>query len=294
MRRPTYPFWSVTTALLVANVAIFFIQILVANLSGFNTYRYFALSLAGLKHGYVWQLLTFQFLHAGFLHLVFNCLGLYVFGRELEEALGRMSYLTLYLTSGVAGGLLQVAAAMVVPHISDAPWTAQFLGATLGASAGVLGLIAGFAMLAPNREFTLYLFFVLPVTIRAWWLLAGCAVIALIGLRFPSNNVANAAHIGGMIAGALFVRYAINWHWPELRRTRAPLQRQKVKVHPGSSALWGRNDGEAEEEEEVPAAEFLSREVDPILEKISAQGIQSLTAHERKILEAARQKMGKR
>ncbi len=293
MRRPTYPFWSVTTGLIMANAAIFFIQLFVERFTQFDTDHYLALSLAGLKQGYIWQLLTFQFLHANFLHLFFNCLGIYVFGRELEEALGRKSYLTLYLCSGIFGGLLQVGAGALVPVPPHSAWAAQFLGHTVGASAGVFGLIAAFAMLAPNREFAIYLFFVLPVTIRAWWLLAGSAALALIGLAFPTNNVASAAHIGGMIAGVFFIRYAINWEWPELRRKPAPLARQKVKVHPGSSALWDHSEGGAEDEE-MPAAEFLSREVDPILDKISAHGIQSLTAHERKILEAARQKMGKR
>ncbi len=294
MRRPSYgSFWSATTALLVANAAVFLLQLILAGFSSFPVGKYFALSLTGLQHGYVWQLLTFQFMHAGWIHLLLNCWFLYFFGRELEQALGRNSFLALYFSSGVIGGLVQMAASAVVPHFVTGPWAQQFLGPVVGASAGVFGLIAAYAMLAPNREFVLLLFFVIPLNIRAWYLLVFFAAVAVYGVLFPSDNVANAAHIGGMLAGIFFIRYAIHWQWPERRHAPAPLPRRKVKVHPGSSALWSRNDS-VSSEEELPTGEFLSREVDPILDKISAQGIQSLTDRERKILENARQKMGKR
>ena len=293
MRRPVGPFWSATTALLVANVAVFVVQMFLDKFTGFPLYKYFALSLDGMRHGYAWQLVTFQFLHAGPLHLIFNGIGLFFFGRELEEALGRKSFLTLYFSSGIMGGLTQVGLAALVPHISMAQWTHQFSGDTVGASAGVFGLIAAFAMLAPNREIILMLFLVIPLPVRAWYFLVASAAVALIGLLHPADNVANAAHLGGMIGGILFIRYAVNWQWPEFRRAPAPQPRRMVKVHPGSSALWGPSPGR-HDAEELPAEEFLSREVDPILDKISAHGIQSLTERERRILESARQKMGKR
>jgi membrane associated rhomboid family serine protease len=294
MRRPAFgPFWSATIALLVANVAVFVLQLFLGRFSHFPIDEYFALSLEGVRRGYLWQLVTFQFMHAGILHLVLNCWALFLFGRELEEALGRKSFLALYFSSGIVGGLAQVGAAALVPHFTNSQWALQFLGPTVGASAGVYGLIAAYALLAPNREFVLLLFFVLPINIRAWYILAISALVAVIGLVHPIDNSANAAHIGGMICGIVFIRYAINWQWPEMRRTPAPLPRRKVKVHPGSSALWDARES-LPEDEELPAAEFLSREVDPILDKISAHGIQSLTERERRILESARQKMGKR
>src|SRR5262245_22086696 len=61
---------------------------------------YFALSPNGLHHGYVWQLLTFQFMHGGVLHLLFNCLAIFMFGRSVEEAMGRRNFLVLYFTGG--------------------------------------------------------------------------------------------------------------------------------------------------------------------------------------------------
>src|SRR5207247_9817250 len=124
-----------------------------------------------------------------------------------------------------------------------------------------------------------------------------CLLQAIIGIASPARSVpapgmAGAPHLGGMLTGLIFVRYAVHGHWPRLRRAERPPMRRLVKVHSQQSAPWGRNKDVIEED--LPPEEFLSKEVDPILDKISAQGIQSLTDRERKILESARQKMAKR
>jgi hypothetical protein len=87
----------------------------------------------------------------------------------------------------------------------------------------------------------------------------------------------------------------MHWEWrlPRLRRGGSQTRRPLVRVSSGSSALWARNRGHAADED-VPAEDFLTKEVDPILDKISAHGIQSLTDRERRILEAARERIGKR
>ena len=153
-------------------------------------------------------------------------------------------------------------------------------------------MLAGFAMLFPERPLTFLVLFILPLTIRAKFLLLIFAGLAAFGIIFPAGNLADAAHLGGMLAGVVYVRYAVNWHWrwPQLRRPRPAAPRRLVKVSSGSSAAWGR----ARSADDLPAEEFLSKEVDPILDKISAHGIQSLTERERRILEAAREKMGNR
>jgi hypothetical protein len=92
-----------------------------------------------------------------------------------------------------------------------------------------------------------------------------------------------------------FVRYAIHWHWhwPSLGRTRRqPMRPPLVRVPSRSAARWGQPQGRADDD--LPPEEFLSKAVDPILDKISAQGIQSLTERERRILEKAREKMVRR
>jgi membrane associated rhomboid family serine protease len=239
-------------------------------------------------------LVTFQFLHGGLLHLLFNCWAIYVFGRELEEALGVSKFLALYFTSGVIGGLAQAIAGGLAVHFGTTAWVLRFAGPTVGASAGAFGLLAAFAMLYPERRLMLLLFFVIPVSMRAKFLLLFSGLLALVGILYPVSNMADGAHLGGMLTGVIFVRYALHWdwHWPQLRRPGGKPALRLVKVGAGGSGRWNRaKAGRADED--LPPEEFLSKEVDPILDKISAQGIQSLTERERRILELAREKMGR-
>ena len=130
---------------------------------------------------------------------------------------------------------------------------------------------------------------------RAKFLLLVFTLLAVFGILFPgARHTADVAHLGGIITGLVFVRYALHWnfHWPRLRRIRPAPPRRLVKVNSGVSGLRTRAKGGSSEA--VPPEDFLSKEVDPILDKISAHGIQSLTERERRILEAARDRMGKR
>ena len=287
MRRPAFRLrWSATMALLVVNVVAFVLQSAVERFSNFPTNAWFALSVEGLRHGYAWQLLTYQLMHGGLLHLALNCWMIYVFGREVEETLGRNSFLTLYFTSGVIGGLFQALAGVLLGGAFALP--------VVGASAGASGLLAAFATLYPERPLMLLLFFIIPVNMRAKFLLLFGGLVTLFGLVVPTGNIAHAAHLGGLLTGIVFVRYAIywHWHWPRLRRTPPRPLRPLVKAPLRVSAQWGQTNVRVVED--LPPDEFLSKAVDPILDKISAQGIQSLTERERKILETAREKMGKR
>jgi hypothetical protein len=225
-------------------------------------------------------------MHGGWLHLLLNCWAIYVFGREVEETLGRNIFLTLYFTSGVIGGLFQALAGVLLDG--------RFAAPVVGASAGAFGLVAAFAVLYPERPLMLLLFFIIPVSMRAKFLLLFSALLTVFGIVFPMDNIAHAAHLGGMLTGIVFVRYALHWHWqwPRLRQTRPQPLRPLVKAPFRSSAQWGQSS--ARVDEDLPPEEFLSKAVDPILDKISAHGIQSLTERERRILETAREKMAGR
>ncbi|MGH7969887.1 MAG: rhomboid family intramembrane serine protease [Limisphaerales bacterium] len=304
MRQPVYyqPYRSLTMALLVVNAIVFLVEcFLSSNPMRFVPnnpffYYYFALSLEGLKHGFVWQLLTYQFMHSGLLHIFLNCWAIYVFGRVMEESLGPRKFLILYFSSGVIGGLVEMLGALV--------WPSHFGTAVVGASAAALGLVAAFAALYPEQQLTLLLFFVLPVTLRAKYLLLGTALLSVSCILFPDSwlavlmggNIAHAAHLGGMLTGVVFIRQFIQGRWPWPRwGTRAPRPvrtREFAATRAGKGKFWGSAAGKPDEE--LSADEFVKSEVDPILDKISAHGIQSLTAREREILEKARSKMGKR
>ena len=287
---PFQPRRSATLVLVIVNAAIYLLQeVLFRAAPDFMAayYGYLPLSLRGLGHGYVWQLLSYQFLHShvDILHVIFNCMAIYMFRLEVESALGRKNFLKLYFLSGVIGGLCQALAGVA---------SYRFAGPVVGASAAAFGLVAAYAVLFPDR--ILLLFMIIPI--RAKYLLLGSAILAGVGILTSASaglsngpRIADVAHLGGMVTGFLFIRYALhwNWHWPQLNRKR-PRPAQLVRAGSTNAAAWGRAKGN---QEELPPEEFLSKEVDPILDKISAHGIQSLTHRERRILEAAREKMGK-
>jgi membrane associated rhomboid family serine protease len=284
MRRENAPAnWSITVVLLVFNILIFFLEYSNVPRSRAWVLEYGALSLEGLKQGFLWQFITFQFLHDGLPHLVLNSLGLYFFGRPLEGLLGRRDFLRLYLFSGVLGGVLQALLGLVSP---------RFAGPMVGASAGICGLIAAFSLLAPDSQ--IYVWFVLPIRARYFLpIMFGLTLLFLVGST--ESHVAHAAHLGGILGGMAYLKWLNGlgvplFSWPRFRR--ALPRRELVTTRSARRSFWRKESSKPVDD--LPPAEFISREVDPILDKISAHGIQSLTERERKILEAARAKMSKR
>jgi membrane associated rhomboid family serine protease len=188
--------------LIAANVVVYLIML---RYRESHIDHYYALRREGLSEGHWWQLITFQFLHGGFLHLFLNCWGIWVFGPPVEHVLGKRNFLTLYLASGVAGGLLQVGASVL---------SSKFAGPVVGASAGLFGLIAAFTTLYPDIRLTVLLFLVIPVKMTANTMLTVAAGLTVVGLfvtgfwpNLAINRVAHAAHLGGLLAGLGFLRW---------------------------------------------------------------------------------------
>jgi len=270
---------EVATRLIVVLIIAFVIQSILLFYGGFNANKYLGLSLDGLLHGRVWQLLTFQFLHSAPWpwHVLFNCLGIFFFGRRVEEAVGARKFLLIYLLSGIFGGLLQVLLTLL-PHHPDA--------SVVGASAGVCGLIAVFCSMYPMQEMQTWIYF-FPITIRAHWFLKFLLAYSAFSALVPSSNVADGAHLGGCFLGMAYVRWRASWDnffehltIPTIWRRRAASRTPRRSVNSVSASS--------------PATDqpsFISKEVDPILDKISAQGLNSLTDEERRILETARKLM---
>jgi membrane associated rhomboid family serine protease len=207
MRQPSRQWkWSVTLILIALNIVAFLFQY--SLLPKLIDPGYLALSLWGLQHGFVWQLLTYQFMHGGLMHLLLNCWALFVFGRGVEWAVGKTRFLILYFSGGVIGGLFQVTAGLL--------WPDYFGGASVGASAGIFGVVASFAMLFPNQRLIMLLFFIIPINLRAKSLLWVVLVITTLGISFPNSrwmlrllggNVAHFAHLGGLLTGLAFSRF---------------------------------------------------------------------------------------
>ncbi len=247
-------------------------------------HQWLDLSPQVLSRGKVWQLLTFQFFHAGLFHIFFNALSIYMFGAFVEDRLGKATFWRLFLGGGVAGGFLQGLLAWLVPK--------YFGFSTVGASAGCFSLVAAFALIDPDADIRIY--GILPI--KAKHLLIGETAIAVLFTLAPvDRSVAYAAHLGGIIFAWYYMRLdTSSWVYKMRRRlfSRKPLSKPRpaptrleaVKVA-SSAPSKPAKDG---------TGEFISNEVDPILDKISAHGIQSLTDKEREVLQAARKKMSKR
>ena len=156
-----------------------------------------SLALWPLQGGFMpWQLVTYAFLHANVMHIAFNMYGLWLFGSQLEDLLGRRALLQLYAASVLSAGFMQLLVTSLTGSIYP----------TVGASGGVFGLLLAYGICFPSRK--LMLLFP-PIPMSAWVFVTLYAVIELtLGVTGTQAGVAHFAHLGGMIGGYLVIR-----HW---------------------------------------------------------------------------------
>jgi membrane associated rhomboid family serine protease len=283
---------SWTVMLLIALVVVFAAEAIAEAYMGLSLKQNGALSEKVWRSGWVWQLVTFQFLHGNFPHLFFNGLGVWMFGRPIEAAFGGRRMVGLWLAGGLVGGLLQLGVGAAFPN--------QFSSEMVGASAGLMTFLAIFCRLEPDARILLAL--IVPVPARFLFYLS--VGVALFFTLVPSRDgVAHAAHLGGLLFGWFWVQVGYHrgeglWNrlserWHQWRLERRP--RQSPAAAPGRILKpTFRSKPAAKRPEALSDAEFIAREVDPILEKIARDGIASLTPAERKTLEDARQKVARR
>ena len=150
-----------------------------------------------------WQVLTSAFLHGSFSHILFNMFGLWMFGGAIERELGSRRFLGFYVVCVLGASLLQLGVTSW-PFLMGDP-SGVIPVPTLGASGGVLGVLAAFGLLYPNSP--IYLLF-LPVPIPAKWFVLGYAAFSLFaGFTGTQAGVAHFAHLGGMVTGAVLILY---------------------------------------------------------------------------------------
>ena len=187
----------VTLALLVGNLVVFLLQLA----GGLPLFEWFALwppALSGPRSGpsfELWQLLTYSFLHGSALHLMFNMLALYTFGRDLERLFGSSWYLQYYLVSVMAAAL---------SHVVVTAWMGAPPFPTVGASGGVYGLLLAYGVYFPHRTLIL-LFPPIPLPARVFVVLFA-ALELYFGVTGTVSGVAHFAHLGGMLGGWLMIR----------------------------------------------------------------------------------------
>ncbi len=262
--------------LLILNLGIYFLDVIMkGEMDEHGPIRHFGIFAiqSAVFEGRIWEFITFQFLHASVAHVMFNCLGIFFFGPWMERWWGSMKFLIFYLLCGVAGAVFFTLLAMlgVVPD-----------GYVVGASAGLYGILIGVAIIAP--ELRLMLLFppielsmrqlaIALMSISVGMILLGYAGVSLYGLI--SNEGGQAGHLGGAILGYILMRH------PQLlgRKPGLKVFRPKVKKVPQPPAPKLRPRSALQKDQDSA--------VDVILDKISREGVQSLTQEERDFLQKA-------
>jgi len=202
-----------------------------------------------------WTLLTYMFLHGGFMHLAFNMLALFFFGPQVESRIGARRFAILYFVSGLFGAILS--------------WIFSPTAPIVGASAGVFGVMLAFAMFWPNAVINIW--GIIPVSARM--MVLGTTVIAIaspfLGL---GRGIAHFAHLGGYVGAYLYLKWIDRKRGEFRRKAVSPTPQAAVKVE-----KWKAID---------PArVHAVNRdEVNRILDKINASGLAALTPEERLFL----------
>jgi len=230
--------------LILVNVGVFFLQ----QVFGPAFDNLFALQpKVVVTRFYIWQPVTYMFLHGGFMHLFFNMLMTWFIGTALESVWGGRRFLTYWIACGIGGALFFA--------------IFNFNGAVYGASAAVFGLYLAYAMMFPNNYVYVYLLF--PV--KAKYLVTFIAVFQLAAGVAGPGGVAYVAHLGGMAAGLFFFRHeVVKWRfWTKMKRHW--IDRQQMH-----QSQW---------------REQENGKIDSILDKIASKGYENLSTTEKRILE---------
>lgn len=206
-----------------------------------------------LGRGYVWQLVTYMFLHGSLLHIFFNMLFLWMMGSELERYWGGREFTKYYLVTGTGAGVIN----MLVQPYSEVP--------IIGASGAIFGLIIAFALAFPDRELLLYFF----IRIKAKHFAVLIGLLELISLfALPNAGIARFAHLGGLVVGYFYLKW---------EKYSYPFKRWYSR---------GRRMMEDSAQQRQETKQRKQREeIDRILDKIGREGLDSLTDRERDFLE---------
>jgi len=243
--------------LIIANTVVFIIQ----GFASFSMTRYFGLTPALFFSdfpNFLFQPLTYMFLHGGLFHLLFNMFALWMFGTEVEYSWGGKKFFRFYILCGLGGALMSLTFNSTLPI------------PIVGASGAIYGILVAYWFMFPDRY--LLIFFILPMKVRY-----AIPLFGLLTFVASGANVAHLAHLGGALVGILYMK--TDWR---LTRWLNPF---KSLRHKHKSAKLEKNRQQAEE--------IMSR-VDQILDKINDVGIENISDEDRKFLEKASQILSKK
>jgi len=171
---------------------------------------------------YIWQLVTYLFLHGGWFHIIFNMFALWMFGSDLESKWGGKKFLFYYFLTGVGAGLLDVTL--------NTLFRPEMPSVTIGCSGAVFGLLLAYGMLFPER--LIYLYMIIPI--KAKWFVVIMGVIEFVSsFGGPGSGVSHFAHLGGMLFGYIYLRgWSLPYRWQlQYHEWRRAQLRKKFEVY---------------------------------------------------------------
>jgi len=204
IRRPfNYRNDGVVYWLIGINVLVFAAQMLFGNRFAYYLMERFAMIPALVVHGWVWTFVTYMFMHSGFRHILFNMLGLFIFGTQVERQMGSREFLLYYLVTGILAGVFS----FIVYYA-----TGKYIVALMGASGALFAVELAFAVLFPNA--IIYIWGIIPL--RAPIMVLGFTALELFfSLTGGRGNVAHLTHLAGFGVGWIYflVRFGVNPWW---------------------------------------------------------------------------------
>ncbi len=235
------PVSTAIKALIAANVVLFLAQSVAPRTVSFDTdvlTAFLGLRAADvLGHLYVWQLATYMFLHASVLHILFNMLGLWMFGAELERIWGTRYFLKYYFVTGIGAAILTVVFSLLPFGFAEA----LRYSIVIGASGAIYGILLAYGLHFPDRP--IYMYLVFPIPAKYFVMIMGA--LAFYSSINGGGGVASATHLGGLVIGYLFLKGARIQPLSELkyRYTKWKLNRTRKRfdVYSGGRANdWNR------------------------------------------------------
>jgi rhomboid family protein len=273
--------------LIAINVAVYFVQL--AILKPADVQLALGFQTKDLGHQW-WTIGTYMFVHDGFWHLALNMYTLWLFGPRIEWKWGAKEFTRFYLFCGLGGWFA---------HLAFVPGDSLLIGA----SAAVFGVMLAYASLWPDEQ--LFVFGVIPATVR--WLVVFVGVLNIVGGITTSGalgGIAYFAHVGGLAAGWLYLRMTSAVNLDRLRQSVSPvpdepedvppravprtLPRSRTRERDNIDDVVARSNAAVAKQTPAPRAARPQQTelttLDQLLDKISAHGIDSLTADERRVL----------
>jgi membrane associated rhomboid family serine protease len=245
--------------LLIANGVIFILSL---NGSLYNELvRQFAIIPYDIFNSFkIWQLFSYMFFHAGFMHVFFNMFMLWMFGLELESTWGSKRFLKFYLICGIGAGVFIL-------------FLSPLNSITIGASGAVYGIMVAFAVINPNR--LIYIYFLFPV--KAKYLIGFLMLVSFFStLSISMDQISHAGHLGGGLIGYLYMKFGhkLPAVWRSLKsQSTTKTKKRNLKYTPGGG----------------DKIEYYRKRIDEILDKINRVGYLNLTDEEKKVLEEGSQ-----